>query len=198
MADPMSDRRVRRTRQSLQLALIDLMVEKDFHEITVQDLIDRADVGRSTFYAHFTDKTDLLRSSLAGLHEVLARPAASAETIPGRPLHFSLEMLKHVADQQNLIRAMLGPRRADTVRREIEALLYDVVMTELATMTPDPPRRRVPLDLVARSVVAVFMATMIWWVEGEFGQSPEQIDAAFQRLAYPGARSALSIPPNPS
>ena len=198
MTDPMADRRVRRTRQSLHLALLELMIEKDFHEITVQDLIDRADVGRSTFYAHFTDKTALLRSSLSGLNDVLARPAAASEPAPGRPLHFSLEMFRHVADQSTLIRALLGPRRTDTVGREIEALLHEVVMTELAVLAPDPRRCRVPLDLVARSVVAVFMAAMIWWVEGDFAQSPEQMDAAIQRLAFPGARSALSISPPPS
>ncbi|MCP4222921.1 MAG: helix-turn-helix transcriptional regulator, partial [Actinomycetia bacterium] len=54
-----NDRRVRRTKQRLHEALMSLIVEKGYDKITVQDLIDRADVGRSTFYAHFETKDDL-------------------------------------------------------------------------------------------------------------------------------------------
>jgi AcrR family transcriptional regulator len=55
------DRRTQRTRHQLGRALVGLVEEKRFDDITVQDVIDRADVGRSTFYTHFRDKEDLLR-----------------------------------------------------------------------------------------------------------------------------------------
>src|SRR5215211_53883 len=59
------DRRSKRTRQLVSSALVDLMLEKQFDAITVQDILDRANVGRSTFYAHYTDKEDLLISEIA-------------------------------------------------------------------------------------------------------------------------------------
>lgn len=63
-----TDRRVRRTRRALHDALLTLMTEKSFDAVTVQDIIDRADVGRSTFYSHFTDKRDLLDSGFEDLN----------------------------------------------------------------------------------------------------------------------------------
>src|SRR6186713_2598586 len=61
------DRRVSRTRRALKEALTDLILEKGYEAVTVQHVIDRADVGRSTFYAHFLDKDDLLMAILADL-----------------------------------------------------------------------------------------------------------------------------------
>ncbi len=60
MTEKTPDRRVRRTRENLFSALSELMQEKRYNKITIQDIIDRADVGRSTFYAHFETKDDLL------------------------------------------------------------------------------------------------------------------------------------------
>src|SRR3954464_2396083 len=57
-----NDRRSQRTRALLNQSLLELMMEKRYDKITVQDIIDRANVGRSTFYAHFYDKEDLLIS----------------------------------------------------------------------------------------------------------------------------------------
>src|SRR5215216_5388227 len=67
-----TDARVRRTRDALGDALIDLMQEKPFHTITVQDVLDRAHVGRSTFYSHYTDKDDLLMSDVDEFYERVA------------------------------------------------------------------------------------------------------------------------------
>ena len=75
MATKKVDRRIQRTRRLLQDALITLILEKGYDKITVQDIIDEANVGRSTFYAHYLDKDDLMASSLellrAELHQHL-------------------------------------------------------------------------------------------------------------------------------
>ncbi|WP_412537769.1 helix-turn-helix domain-containing protein [Longispora sp. K20-0274] len=73
-----TDRRVRRTRLALRHALVELMVDKGYDAVTVQDIIDRADVGRSTFYAHFTDKEHLFRSGIQDLQAELRKACAGA------------------------------------------------------------------------------------------------------------------------
>ena len=65
--EPATDRRVKRTRRLLQGALAELMTQKKFREITVQDITDRADVNRSTFYLHYQDTYDLLLQIEDGL-----------------------------------------------------------------------------------------------------------------------------------
>ena len=80
MATKMEDRRVQRTRALLLSALLDLIVEQGYEEITVQDIVDRANVGRSTFYAHFLDKRELLLTGeeLDRQFRALAIPAITA------------------------------------------------------------------------------------------------------------------------
>src|SRR5215216_5723876 len=92
------DRRSRRTRRMLGEALMTLMLEKRYDTITVQEIIDRANVGRSTFYAHYLDKDDLRQSAIADLVALFGRhmdhSAGSQRIIP------SLELLRHVRESQ--------------------------------------------------------------------------------------------------
>jgi AcrR family transcriptional regulator len=84
------DRRVQRTRKLLQEALMTLILEKGYEAMTIQDIIDRANVGRATFYNHFLDKQDLLVSGFAELRVSLAqRRTTVTEAGPPR-LGFSL------------------------------------------------------------------------------------------------------------
>src|SRR5438132_11064546 len=93
------DRRVQRTRKLLQDALVSLMIEKGYEATTVQDIIDRANVGRATFYAHFADKETLLVSLLEDLRAMLTQQQQQALATRGgvreRGLGFSLAMLEH-------------------------------------------------------------------------------------------------------
>ncbi len=173
-----------------------LMVEKGYDALTVQDLIDRADIGRSTFYSHYTDKADLLGDMLAELRTELERDPAGGPVDRRRPLRFSLSMFRHVRDERELLRAVLGRRDTQRVTHEIEAILTSLVAADLQVLAraSDPPR--VPLDLVAQSVVATFMAALTWWITDGFRRTPEEMDALFQILAAPGVRA--SIPPRAS
>lgn len=187
----MEDRRVRRTRAALQNALLELMTEKGYEAVTVQDLIDRADIGRSTFYSHFTDKSDLLRDMLAEMRTLVEPAAATAAPDRRRPLRFSLEMFRHVQDQQALLRALLGRPGAGPVLTEIEHMLTEVVRAELEALAQVSAVPRVPLDLVAAGVVAAYLATLTWWVGNDFRQTPQEMDTLFQTLLAPGVRAAL-------
>src|SRR3989337_1502951 len=93
------DRRAARTQKALHGALMSLILRKGYEAITVQDIIDEADVGRSTFYSHYTGKEDLLRSGFQTLRTELteAQAAADAKTekVQDEPLGFSIAMFEH-------------------------------------------------------------------------------------------------------
>src|SRR5215210_3732427 len=110
-----TDRRVRRTRRALHDALLTLMIEKSYDAITIQDIIDRADVGRSTFYSHFTDKRDLLDSGFEDLNQLLAQPPPSA--VRGREgmLRFTLTLFQHAHAHRRLARALTARRGASPI-----------------------------------------------------------------------------------
>lgn len=173
-----------------------LMVEKGYDAVTVQDLIDRADIGRSTFYAHFTDKADLLGDTLSQLRGMVGATAHAGRPDRRRPLRFSLQMLDHVRDQQPLLRALLARPGAGVVRGEIERMLVGLAREELAALAAGSAPPRVPLELLAPAVVASFMVVLTWWMDRGFEPAPEQVDALFLTLVGPGIRAA--IPPLPS
>src|SRR5213083_3229079 len=97
------DRRVQRTRKLLQDALVSLIMEKGYEAATVQDIIDRANVGRATFYAHFADKETLLSSRLEDLRHLLLERQRQTPA-----LGFSLAMLEHAYAHLRLYQAIIG------------------------------------------------------------------------------------------
>jgi AcrR family transcriptional regulator len=189
------DRRVRRTRKALQEALITLMSDKGYEAVTVQDIIDRADVGRSTFYTHYTDKDDLLRDNFAGLRALVEQPAPADVANRRRLLRFSLPFLRHVHVQRRLARALFGGEAGGgPVLRQVEGLLADVVRTELAELFAAGESARVPPEAVVQYVVGAYRSLLTWWLTTGTAMSPEDIDRIFQMLVTPGVRAATRDP----
>ena len=143
MEDQRVDRRVRRTRELLRSALLSLILEKGYERVTVRDIIDRADVGRSTFYAHFRDKDDLF---LAGFDEFrrLFEPPGSlmdSATTGGMHLWPSARLFEHFWDYRTVWKAMAGKQGSNLVKRHLHELLSEIVRDQLR---PRPPSRRCP------------------------------------------------------
>jgi AcrR family transcriptional regulator len=174
------DRRVRRTREAIRQSLIDLMQEKGYDAVTVADIIERADIGRSTFYTHFTEKREVLYSSLEELATFLRREGQAR----GNVLGFSLPMFEHAHEQLPLVRGLLGRRGSSLVLRRVEEMLSDLVAEELRTAAA---RQRVDLslNLVVPAVVGAYLALLAQWLEDP-RYTPAEMDAAFRRLVIPG------------
>ncbi|MET8156104.1 helix-turn-helix domain-containing protein [Sphaerisporangium sp. NPDC005289] len=178
------DRRVRRTRRAAQEALVALILEKGYDAVTVTDVIDRADIGRSTFYAHFTDKQDVLFSNIDELD--FLRPAPPAG--PGRLFAFSLPMFEHALEQRRLVRALLGRRGGGPIMARAEQVLSSVVRDELAAAGGRPSPS---LDLLVICVVGAFMALLRAWLDGDITATPADLDAAFRDATLPAVHAAL-------
>jgi AcrR family transcriptional regulator len=146
-ADGLTDRRARRTRQTLHETLMRLTVERGYDGLSVADIAAAADVGRSTFYAHFTDKDDLLRSAAGSLRNALIQEHAAAglagNTGPDRVLGFSHFMTAHMAEQRILFRALMRGRAGPILLDLIRHALCDIVRAELA---PGVKSGNAPLD----------------------------------------------------
>lgn len=196
MAAKAEDRRVQRTRKVLQDALVELMLEKGYEAVTVQDIIDRANVGRSTFYAHFLDKQALLQSGFEQLHQFLAElvvvPAAASGT--DRPaLCFSLAMFQHVESYHRVWQAIVGKQGGAIVQREIQRLFADLVQQELAALVPSGAPLPVPLAVVVEYTVSAYMGLLAWWLEQKLPCSAAEMDRRFRALTMPGITAALGL-----
>ena len=190
-AAPRADRRSRRTRQLLGDALVALMLEQRYDTITVQEIIDRANVGRSTFYAHYLDKEDLLQSLIAGMIAALVghmdRDAGGWRLVP------SLELLRHVREHRDFCRALRRGGASEPVLVTMQARLSAHVEARLAARLAGCPPPAVPLPVVAQHVAGALLTLFQWWVARDMAEAPEEIDAYFRHLAGPSVRAATGV-----
>jgi AcrR family transcriptional regulator len=184
------DRRVARTKGMLQHALTSLILKEGYEAITIQDICDEANVGRSTFYAHYTSKDDLKRKGFEHLRKELADRQRDAQAAPGdisdRSLSFSLTMFEHARDHINLYRALVGGRGGTVSLGQIRQILSDLVRNEFAVTAGKNSADIVPRELVVQYVVGAYMAVLTWWLDGGAKLPPKRIDAMFRRLATEG------------
>ncbi|MBY3225389.1 TetR/AcrR family transcriptional regulator [Rhizobium laguerreae] len=182
------DRRVARTRAALHRALISLILEKGYDLITVEEICHAANVGRSTFYLHYTGKDDLKQHGLDGLRRQLAEAAARAGR--GGTFGFSLPMFEHAHDHIDLYRALAGSRGGTVALGTIRQILSDLVRDDLAANSGKHISDAIPRELVVQYVVGAFMAALTWWLDGGATLPPHRIDAMFRRLMSEGAMQA--------
>jgi AcrR family transcriptional regulator len=191
LAEPRPDRRVGKTRRALKEALTDLILDRRYEEITVQDIIDRADIGRSTFYAHFTDKDDLLMAILSDLQ--VPGPDTSSWKLDDPAFGWTLELFRHFGSGKRVFKAVASSQSGALARGEMIRWLEDLVRSELRrirTSRLDPAR----LELIVRFLVGTFIGFMEWWMREENEQLPaETVDHAFRSLVLPGVAGALGL-----
>lgn len=181
------DRRAMRTRKALHDALMLLILRKGYEATTVQDIIDEANVGRSTFYAHYTGKEDLLRKGFDTLRSELAAARHNASTGEGgasrNRLVFSRTLFEHAGEYKHVYRALVGGRGGLVALSEIRRVLSEFVQQELAASHKDAA---VPRELLVQFVVSAFLAVLTWWLERRPKLTPSQADLLFRGLVVNG------------
>ena len=174
------DRRVRRTKQRLNDALESLIIEKGYDKITVQDLIDRADVGRSTFYAHYETKDDLL-VSWTQLADDLELHMAQEQTDAGSIMP-SLALFRHLGEYHHLYTAMIGGRGIDIVNEMIHTMLLRHATSELERRPDASDQTTIPIEVRAGFLASSLLALLTWWLDNDMPYPPESINEMYQEL----------------
>jgi AcrR family transcriptional regulator len=180
----------------LQQAHVSLILEKGYEATTIEDICEKANVGRSTFYAHYASKDDLRRSGLEHLRAQLAERQKEALATPGdikdRSLGFSLTMFEHARDHIHLYRALVGGRGGAVALGSIRQILSDLVRNELASTADTKSGDVIPREVVVQYVVGAYMAVLTWWLDGGAKLPPQRMDAMFRRLANLGIMPSFS------
>ena len=171
---PGMDRRTLRTRQALHGALIRLVLERGYDQITVADITDAANVGRSTFYAHFTDKDDLLAYGIGYLRTMLTEPPDNATG----PLGFSRFLTEHLKDQRKLQRALMQSTAGSIVIASLREAICEVLRRGLRA-----ERGKAPDEIEVQFVVGAYLAVVTWWLDRGAKEPPQVIDGKFRALA---------------
>jgi len=214
------DRRVQKTRKLLQDALIELVAEKGYESVTIREILDKANVGRSTFYAHFQDKDQLLNSILDRLDDLFEQHkkqlldatktfgnADNTDLTYG--LSPTLSLFQFVGQNHRFFKAMLGNRGYGIFAKPV----YDYVFSHVHDIFTKPihdnvyahlhePFNRLRLrekygslesEIAAHYFVSALMGLLVWWVEKDMPCPAEEIDGLFRELAIPGFRHVLAV-----
>jgi AcrR family transcriptional regulator len=174
------------------------ILEKKYETITVQEILDRADIGRSTFYTHFQDKDELLVSGLENVKSLLAAAQEAAAANPGksfeRIIGFSLAMFEHAREYRAVNRALLGSSAEAVVRRQIHSALSAVVNPEVKLQFQ---KRRtgncaVSPELLTHFLTSTFISVLTWWLNAKNPVPPREIDLTYRQLVLPCLASIFS------
>jgi AcrR family transcriptional regulator len=188
---PKTDRRILRTRDALGDALVALMKQKNFDDITVQDVLDRAGVGRSTFYVHFSDKDDLFLSDvedmLGHFTRILNRPG-----VPSKRLLPVEEFFSHVRDVREFYSALVKSGKVTDVQELARGFFARSIEERLqaAGLEIEPSQRSAQAHALAGS----FFSLLDWWIDKGMKADPKEMDALFHRMAWSGLAPPYATP----
>lgn len=193
MSEKRIDRRIKKTQRSLHEALMELIQEKRYDKITVQDIIDRADVGRSTFYSHYLDKEDLLVKGLEMFSNNLQAQIEvehNKEETGEHVLHSHI-FFKHADLHHDLYKAMQEGGGADIIFEAGRQHLEQDIKNHLDALLPESFEPEIPTPVISSYLAGAMLSVLNWWLNTGRPFPPEQIDAMFQQLAMYGVDKFL-------
>jgi AcrR family transcriptional regulator len=180
-----------RTRHLLEQAVFDLLQEKGYEAITIQDIVDTADLGRGTFYLHFKDKEEAVWSLIEhGLQQTDFMAHQMFEQDPASvTFEIALQnMFRHVEANQSLFKIMLGSRGNAVVTLKVQDWLAKDMEREARSLQMLNLIQDVPLPIAAQLVTGAITRLAIWWLETPNEYSADEM-AAF---AYQGLRKGIA------
>ena len=181
-----SDRQSQRTRQALGEALLELMKEIGYRAVSIKDIIERANVGRSTFYAHYGDKDQLFESQVNSMLETLIE-GTSADALEQNPYFPSLGLFRHVQDQWKLYKLLSWESGNSLHINHLQKTISERIEQRLQT---EEQRFELPIPVVANFLASSLLSLLKWWLDNKMTYSPEQMDEMFRTLALPGVVQA--------
>ena len=198
----MPDLRVRRTKQILRQALMDLMNEKSYETITVAEIAERAMVNRTTFYRHYEDKSDLFTR---GMDEMLDEIWSTLWSVPeeierseiDKPRQNTLAMLNHIKHNLDFYKLMFGPRGSGDFVLRMRDSAADAFRHRLAHVAEhNKATARIPLVVLAHMWAGSLLGLLAWWVKEDCRVAVEDA-AVFLAANFFVSRSDLLNVPMP-
>lgn len=202
MKETKLDRRVVRTRRALREALLSLILEKGYDAVTIEDITERADLGRTTFYLHYRDKEDLLLESIAALTEELRKEVVMASlqqwNLIGGDQAPILEVFRHAAENATLYRIILQGQGATKTASLLSSIIADAVLEFIDMRSKQVKRKfhpQVPLNVFAHYFAGSMLGLLTWWLEQDMPYAPEEMTDMFQKMFFFGGLSVLGVEP---
>lgn len=177
------DPRVERTKHALGAALIELMLERPFDTITVQDVLNRAGVGRATFYTHFRNKRDLFHSEHERFFEGVERWLGTFSAHAPRVVPVA-EFFQHVGEVQPFIQALRDAGQIDLVLDDAAEHFARMITKRLRLLAPQLEESSVHTAIVAKFCAGAVIELLKWWIARDVRPTPQEMDAIYHDLVW--------------
>lgn len=193
MTEKKVDRRVQRTRALLRDALTALVEEKGYDAVTVEEITERANLGRTTFYLHYQSKDDLLLDHHTDFTTHLKLDRMNREQLLGNePQPEMVTFLQEISQGKAVYLAFTRAKDADIILRNVRQRMMENLQESLQEAfpgaTPHPP-----LEILTNYLVRAQMALIDWWITNRTGYEAEQIATMLHRLQSAAVRDAFGL-----
>lgn len=184
------DRRQRKSREAIFNAFIKLLSERDFNKITVAEIIEEANVGRATFYAHFETKDYLLKELCEELFCHIFDLTTNKNTEHrhifecDEPDTVFLHLFKHLGKNDNNILELLSGKNNDLFLNYFKSNLNRLVKKQLISFDINKSNK-LPENFIINHITSSFVETVRWWVDNGMKETPEEINEYFNSLINP-------------
>lgn len=184
------DRRQQKTRTAIFFAFSTLLAEKSYSKITVQEIIDSANIGRTTFYAHFETKDDLLKSLCEDLFGHIINSAIDCTHTHGlysdqnAPESVFCHLLQHLQENDKNIIQLLSCESSDIFLRYFKNSLNELVQSQFVNQNRNN-NMDIPQDFLVNHISGSFVEMVLWWIKGRMKQTPAELDHYFRAVIEP-------------
>ena len=180
-----ADARIRRTHERLGSALVAMIQEKPIDEVTVQEVLDRASVGRSTFYLHFRDKNDLLLSQLETFLETMSTALSISREQSYRVVPVE-ELFSHIGNQRKVYRALADAGRLNDFFDLAHGYFARGIERRLRESKRRPKLPQSELAAHAFALAGSLLSLLRWWLDHGAKSTPRAMDELFHRMVWKG------------
>ncbi|WP_066637943.1 TetR/AcrR family transcriptional regulator [Desulfolucanica intricata] len=195
MADRTTDRRIIRTKRLIRDALTELMEEKGFEGITVNELTAKADINRGTFYLHYRDKHDLLKQSedeiIQEINEIIK---AAQQLVPigaknynQQPEHFPfiVKLFEYLLENSDFMKVILGPKGDPSFQVKLKEVLRNNLLESFVKID-QKEEMMVPIEYLIAYVCSAHLGVIQHWLESGMKKSPQDMALVLSRMTLLG------------
>jgi AcrR family transcriptional regulator len=178
----------------LREAMLSLVLEKGYDAVTIEDITERADLGRTTFYLHYHDKEDLLLESLTEVADELKRQILEPPLQGWPPV---VQVFRHASENAHLYRIILSGQGVARTEAGIRALISKEVVSFIQNAQDRNKIEldlQVPLDIFSNYFAGALLSIIRWWLEEDQPYPPEEMALMFRAMFFGGAITVLNLP----
>jgi AcrR family transcriptional regulator len=176
--------------------MLSLIQEKGFETISVQEIVDRANVGRATFYVHFNSKEDLLASGFDRLRTSLKELQKNSRVRERKTneglLAFSYEVFAHANEYRDVFRAMVGKQSGAVVQQSLRKILLELVRDEVKAISSRGDLNSESVEALTQFIAGGLLSILMWWITAKTRLPVEEANNLFRRLAIPALKAGIA------